>query len=339
MRRSRMLRRWLAHVRSRLVLVRWRRRLPARFWRGGVSSIVRDSGILRTRSSRIIGMRCTLMFRRTRYVIGTRRSAIAMWSRLSLVHVRWRMRRLSGGFRSGGVVAVVGHCRIIWPWRGSVVVRLPFSLPGWRMRNIIIIIRRIGVRWVIAIGSGRSLGRMRSARVACLSLLRGTYRWIIRHRCILRRNHTGTVEGSWFGSCRYFRPAVVHRRPLRTIVARQLFMLGLHRSRTDVSLACCSFLGSTGPGIDSSLSAVVANTIHGVVNHRGVVGVVNVGDVYAIHGSVIVKISTVPITALIAVTVVAIAVVNAAIEPNLRTPVSGIPHVGVAAPSPVAGCP
>ena len=132
--RGRVFRLRLAHVRRWLVRVgRWARRLSAGLLRCGMTSVMRDGGILRTRSGRITRTRCALMFRRTRYAIRLR-GGIAMRRRLGLVHMRWRMRRLSRRFCSRGAASVVRNRRLTWPWGRSVFRRL-FGLSSWRTRE------------------------------------------------------------------------------------------------------------------------------------------------------------------------------------------------------------
>ncbi len=349
--RSRMLHRWLAHVRSRLVgALRRTCRLPVVFRLGRTAThVVRDVRVLLPRGGSVVArMRRALPLRRRSIIRMRLVRCVIVTRRLSLVHMGRRVCDPSIGFRRR--VLRSARRRTVRMRRYSVVVGMGFILPCRWLRDVVVGMRTIIVRgiWMRRLGTARAigvspLGRLRHivARtsgdsIAGLSLLRGTHCRIICHWRVLRCNYACTVEGTWFRSCRYFRPAVVNRRPLRAIVARQLFMLGLNRSRTHVSLACRSFLGSTGPGIDSTLSPVIANTIHSDVIHRGVIRIVNISDIHAINRTVVVEISAVPITALIAVTVVAIPVVNAAIKAYLGTPVSGIPHVGVSAPSPIA---
>src|SRR6266851_573768 len=75
--------------------------------------------------------------------------------------------------------------------------------------------------------------------------------------------------------------------------------------------------------VDPAVAAVVADAVHRrVVDHGGVVNVVNVGDVHVVHRTVVEKLSVLPTSALIAVTKVSIAVTDPAIETYLRTPVA-----------------
>ena len=169
--RGRVLRLRLAHVRRRLVRVRRRRRLPAGLLRCGMTSIMRDSGILRTRSGRITRTRCALMFRRTRYAIRLR-GGIAMRRRLGLVHVRLEDAAPVSQVLQQGRCLGCGQLSSHLAGGRSVVVRRLFGLSGWRMRNSIVrvrcVVRRIWMRDVriVVIGCGRTLGRMRNVVVA-----------------------------------------------------------------------------------------------------------------------------------------------------------------------------
>jgi hypothetical protein len=92
--------------------------------------------------------------------------------------------------------------------------------------------------------------------------------------------------------------------------------------------------------VDPAVSPVVADPVHRrIVDHRGVIGVVNVGDVNIIHRAVVLELSVVPAAAVIAVTAVAVAIVDPAIEAYVRTPVTLIESVSAVAPAPIAWSP
>src|ERR1035437_144881 len=209
--------------------------------------------------------------------------------------------------------------RTLWRTRNSVVA-------GPRSICVVCIVRP---RCVVA--GPRSVCR------ACIAGPRSFHCRIVCHRRITGPRHTCTMEGRWLGSGGHFWPAVVYRRPLRAVGARHLLMPSLHRSRIDVPLAQGSFLGSIGTRVDAAIATVIADAIHGdVIHYRGVVDIVDVSYVHAIDGTVVIKISTTPASAFIAVTGITVAVVDATVKAYLRTPVSGMPDVGVFAPSPVA---
>ena len=132
------------------------------------------------------------------------------------------------------------------------------------------------------------------------------------------------------------RPPVVHGRQECVVGTGSLHMLGLQGRLLPVLLVCrCLFcLGRAGS--NPAGTAVVADMVHGsVVDYRLVVNIVNVRDVDVIHRAVVVEGSVIPIAALIADTAIAVPVVDATVETDLRTPVATIPSVGISAPTPI----
>jgi len=114
-------------------------------------------------------------------------------------------------------------------------------------------------------------------------------------------------------------------------------MLSLSGDRGDVSLVGSGFFLSRWSRGDPAGAAVVADPVHcGVVDHRGVVGVVNVGDVHVVHRTVVLELSVVPTAAFIAPTAVAVAIVDSAVETNVLTPIALIESEPAAAPTPIA---
>ena len=107
-----------------------------------------------------------------------------------------------------------------------------------------------------------------------------------------------------------------------------------------MSLTCRSHLCSCGAGGNSTGTTVIADMVHrDVVDYGLVVNIVNVRDVHVIHRAVVVESSVIPISAFIADTTIAEAVVDATVEADIRTPVAAVPGVGVAAPTPITGSP
>jgi hypothetical protein len=117
-------------------------------------------------------------------------------------------------------------------------------------------------------------------------------------------------------------------------------MLNLDGCRGHMLLLCrCPFL-SRRLGSRSSGATVVAHIVHGGVIHDRLV--VNIGDVRradVVDGLVVIQLSVIPVSTLIANTRVAVAVCDAAVETYLGTPVSGVPNVDAVVPAPIAGCP
>src|SRR5580658_5594136 len=94
------------------------------------------------------------------------------------------------------------------------------------------------------------------------------------------------------------------------------------------------FCGSRSSG-RSTVSAVVADVVsRPLVAYGFFIRVVKV-PIHVIHRSVVAELVVSPVSTLVAITTVAIAVVNAAVESDSRAPVAGVPGVRVAAPTPV----
>ena len=86
--------------------------------------------------------------------------------------------------------------------------------------------------------------------------------------------------------------------------------------------------------VDSAFATVVAHAIdcRVVIDNGGVVDVANVRNVNVIDSAVVVKAVVVPSAALVALAEVAIAVVNAAVEANLRRPIAFVKQKSIPVP-------
>jgi hypothetical protein len=87
-----------------------------------------------------------------------------------------------------------------------------------------------------------------------------------------------------------------------------------------------SQLLSRGPRLDSATPAVVTDAIAAVFPHLIVVNVVD-GRGHVGHRAVVVQSAVIPISAVIATARISIAVVDAAVVTNVRTPVARVPMV------------
>jgi hypothetical protein len=76
-----------------------------------------------------------------------------------------------------------------------------------------------------------------------------------------------------------------------------------------------------------------------LVDHCFCVDIVNVRDTDVVHGAVVEEGSIIPIAALVALATVTEAIVDAAIETDLRSPVAVVKRVSAIIPAPVAGGP
>lgn len=103
-----------------------------------------------------------------------------------------------------------------------------------------------------------------------------------------------------------------------------------------MSLSPRHLILTPGTGVDPTIAAVVADPVHcSVVDHRGVVSVVNVGDVDVVYRTVVVEAVVIPSSAVITVPEVAIAITDPAIETYVRTPVAFIENISTVAPTPI----
>src|SRR5277367_2744202 len=146
-----------------------------------------------------------------------------------------------------------------------------------------------------------------------------------------------SIEFSWSGRRRYGRLAVIRGGPQLRIGAGSFFMLSLSRYRRNVSLPLDRLLLRSCARVDPAIASVVTYAVHrGVVDYRGVVNVVNVRHIDVVNGAVIEKVPVIPSSAFIAVAEVTEAVVNSAVEANVRTPKAHVKNKCRATPSPPA---
>jgi hypothetical protein len=329
----------LAYMLSWWVLVhRWRRALMRRglvlCWR---LTYMLSRWVLVHRWRRALMRRGLVLCRRRLIYVLRRRTR-------SVVIVRRCVRCVSP---MGGRPARICVSRRMRSGRVTRLGRISFC---GRMRNVVVVCHVVGTAWVRCsspIGSGAVgtfrrvrdiviVDRSRRSRFACIVCPWRIHRRDVRHGRVSRLDHTCSMEGRWLGCCRHLGLAVIHRCQLSAVVSRQLFVLALHRRRSDVAFAQGRLLGSSWLSINSAVAAVIANPIHRYIVHYGlVVDIVYVGYVYAIDGLVVIKIATAPISTLVAVTRITESVVDASIEAYLRSPISHVPNEGRTAPSPI----
>src|SRR5271163_3615116 len=115
------------------------------------------------------------------------------------------------------------------------------------------------------------------------------------------------------------RPAVVYRRAQLRVASRRLHMFILRSYGGDVPVVFRSFLLRGWTCLDPSVAVVAHAVYHGVVHHRRVIDVVDVGDVYIQHGTVIEEVSAVPAAARETRSKVAESVIDSAVEAYLRS--------------------
>src|SRR5438874_11063406 len=118
-----------------------------------------------------------------------------------------------------------------------------------------------------------------------------------------------------------------------------MLVLGLFSCRRDMLFANRNLFGWRRPSRDAARPAVIADAIHGdiVVDHSLIVSIVHHCHVYVRHGAVINESAAAPISARIANTCVAEAIINSAVKSDVRTPVPPVPKVYAIRPTPITG--
>lgn len=146
------------------------------------------------------------------------------------------------------------------------------------------------------------------------------------------------LENTGARGSRYRRVSMIGRREHGAIITRDLFVLGLQRSGLKVVFVHCRALGRGGLGAGATCAAVIADIVdHGSIDHRIVyVSVVNDGRVHIGDGSVVMENAASPFAADKADSGVTEAIVNSAIEPHVRSPVTGVPYICATHKSPIA---
>ena len=187
---------------------------------------------------------------------------------------------------------------------------------------------------VIRICRSASVTRRGSRRAT--RFLRRHGRGMIRGSGGFRSDHPVSFEFTGLGRGGDGRTAVVFGREVLFVLAGHVFMMRLRGQRFPVVLVLCDFLSVVGTRCNSALAAVEGNVIL-VHDHSPVVDGGHIGDVG--HGAVVVERASAPFSASEADTAVAVAVIHAAIEPDVRAPITGTPPVDAVGPSPVARCP
>src|SRR5215475_90254 len=129
---------------------------------------------------------------------------------------------------------------------------------------------------------------------------------------------------------------VILRSQEGAISARHVLVITLALGHLEVMFALRSLLLAGFVRDDTAAAAVVADTIdRDVVDDRLVVDV-NIGDGYIVHGTVVIEVTVPPVSAVIAGSEVAKAVVHTAIETNVRSPVACVPNVHPVTPPPIS---
>src|SRR5579862_1081622 len=155
----------------------------------------------------------------------------------------------------------------------------------------------------------------------------------------MRGNDTRAFEIRSVDSGRNGRVSMVVVERQRRIPRRGVHVFNLLRRGGRVRIAGGGELRCCRPCGETAVPAIEAD-IRNVVHHDRFV--VDVDDCYAaevVDGAVVKESTVAPIAPLIANAVIAEAVVDAAIEPDLRSPIAGVEEVDTVIPAPIAGSP
>jgi hypothetical protein len=149
----------------------------------------------------------------------------------------------------------------------------------------------------------------------------------------------GTCDAGLSGDgprgCNHGRTTLVDVIELLTILRGLPLVLNLGRHGRNARTAHSCDFGCLWPHGDAASATVVSDTI--IVVHRdGAVVDVSDSRAYAIDGTVVVKVISVPVPAVIAIAGVAEAIVDASIETNMKAPETAVKAPAVAIPTPVA---
>jgi hypothetical protein len=115
-------------------------------------------------------------------------------------------------------------------------------------------------------------------------------------------------------------------------------VLDLHMSSFNMPLVHKSFIITRRPTVDSARPTVESHPGSLVDDYRSVINM-NVRDPDVVHTAVVIESPAMPITALVAFAEITEAVINAAVEANMRAPITGMPKISPAAKRPIAWSP
>src|SRR5580765_641489 len=146
------------------------------------------------------------------------------------------------------------------------------------------------------------------------------WRWVVVP-AFARRHHSASAEGTRPLRSRDRGLAMILRSPQLAIRSRFLHLLILSSDRAHMPFACRRFFAVVCTFIDSSTPSVVAHARLVAVHDRRVIHVVNLGHIDVVHRTVVVEMSAVPAPAFVSASKICVAVINAAIKSNLRSPI------------------
>jgi hypothetical protein len=136
--------------------------------------------------------------------------------------------------------------------------------------------------------------------------------------------------------CRISRPPVVHGCELRPVLRRRMLVLHLRRSCLNVMIVLRRHFSLRRTRVDSPSPAVKAHVTRVIYHYGPVICVVNDVHVHVAVSAVVSKYAVVPIAALVANAHVPEAIVNAAVEADVRSPVPRMPQIHAVTPTPIS---
>jgi hypothetical protein len=111
-------------------------------------------------------------------------------------------------------------------------------------------------------------------------------------------------------------------------------MLNLRAYRRCPGIANHSLLLRRGPRLNAAASAVVTHSIASLVRHIVAINVVNHRGIHIRYRAVVFHPAVIPISAIVSTAGISIAVIDAAVIADVRTPVPAMPIIGVAIVTP-----
>jgi len=123
------------------------------------------------------------------------------------------------------------------------------------------------------------------------------------------------------------------------VLAGDALMLRLRRQRSLVALVHRHLFLPRWTRFNPALSAVVTDISRVVHDHGLVVNIRDIGDADIGDRAVVVEIPSSPFAAHKSHSGITESIINAAVKPNMRPPISRVPSVESATPSPVTGRP
>src|SRR6185312_11159909 len=200
-------------------------------------------------------------------------------------------------------------------WRhivGLIVRRFIMRHVVWRL-----VVRSHIVRWIVRMAStpaesavGPNIGVVRPLHRSHIAM------WILRARDDVVTHRPAHRWRRW--------PAMIVRGKVVRTGTGHVFVLHLHRSALEVALVVEALLFWSGTNITSP-RAIETYPAHVVVDHLGVIDVMNHGDVHARYGRVVKEVSMIPAAAHEANAAIAESIVNSTVEANVRPPVACVP--------------